>query len=337
MLQTRPERPADVDAIRELVRLAFTGHPYSRGTEPLIIDALRDDDALELSLVAEVDGTVVAHIAFSSAAIGDSSSGWFVVGPVAVHPNHQGKGIGRRLIEAGLDIMRSREARGCVLVGDPDLYARFGFRRCPQVTWPGVPDEYVLCLPFGDEEPVGDIAYHPAFDTTARLALTPLTLEDAPRLFAYRSDPRVRRFQLFEPRSLDDACLFITGCEESGWCQLGIRVDGGSVLAGDVGFRLSGDPPQAEIGVTLAPQYQGRGLATEAVDALLDHLFTELGIHRVFASVDPGNTASIALFVRLGFSQEAHFLQSIWFKGAWADDVVFALLKHERGARARLR
>jgi putative acetyltransferase len=159
----RLEQPADVDAIRELVRLAFTGHPYSSGTEPLIIDALRADGALELSLVAEVDGTVLAHIAFSAAAIGDSLSGWFVVGPVAVHPDHQGRGIGRTLIEAGLHVMRSRNARGCVLVGDPAFYHRFGFGQYPQVTWPGVPDEYVLCLPFGEEEPAGEIVYNPAF------------------------------------------------------------------------------------------------------------------------------------------------------------------------------
>ena len=159
----RLEQPADTDAIRELVGLAFTGHPYSSGTEPLIIDALRADGALELSLVAEVDSAVVAHIAFSAAAVGDSSSGWFVVGPVAVRPDYQGRGIGRTLIEASLDVMRSRNARGCVLVGDPDLYRRFGFGRCPGVTWSGVPDEYVLCLPFGGEEPDGEIAYHPAF------------------------------------------------------------------------------------------------------------------------------------------------------------------------------
>jgi putative acetyltransferase len=163
MVIIRPEQAADIDTIRELVRLAFTGHPVSSGTEPLIVDALRADGALELSLVAELDGAVVAHIAYSAASIGDSSSGWFLVGPVAVHPDHQGKGIGRALIEASLDTMRSRAARGCVLVGDPDFYRRFGFGRYSEVTWPGVPDEYVLCLPMSAEEPAGEIAFHPAF------------------------------------------------------------------------------------------------------------------------------------------------------------------------------
>lgn len=168
-MKIRPEQPTDIDAIRELVGLAFAGHPHSSGTEPLIVDALRADGALELSLVAELDGAVVGHIAFSAAGIGNSPPGWFLVGPVAVRPDHQGRGIGRALIEASLNIMRSRDARGCVLVGDLDLDGRFGFRRCPLVTWPGVPDEYVLCLPFDEEgllgtrEPAGEIIYHPAF------------------------------------------------------------------------------------------------------------------------------------------------------------------------------
>ncbi len=163
MLKIRTEQPADIGAIRELVRLAFTGHPVSSGTEPLIIDALREDGALALSLVAVVDGAVAGHIAYSAAGVGDASSGWFLVGPLAVLPEHQGKGIGRALIEASLDTMRSRDARGCVLVGEPDFYRRFGFEQHMGVTWPHVPDEYVLCLPFGDEEPGGEIAYHPAF------------------------------------------------------------------------------------------------------------------------------------------------------------------------------
>jgi uncharacterized protein YhfF/RimJ/RimL family protein N-acetyltransferase len=166
--------------------------------------------------------------------------------------------------------------------------------------------------------------------TAARLVLTPLTSEDAPQLFAYRSDPEVSRYQFFEPHSLDDARAFIANAAESGWCQLGIRIEGGSALAGDLGFRLSGGPaPQAEIGVTLAPQYQGRGLAAEAVGAVLGHLFEEAGVHRAFASIDPRNTASLALFARVGMRQVAHLQQSLWFKGEWADDVVFALLRSE--------
>lgn len=159
----RPETERDYEAIREVNVVAFQGHPYSQQTEHLIVEALRAADALEVSLVAEVDGRVVGHIAFSAVEIGASSTGWSLLGPVAVLPARQGQGIGRALVEAGLDMLRSRGAGGCVLVGDPAFYGRFGFRRYPGVAWNGVPDENVLCLLMSGEMPTGEVAYHPAF------------------------------------------------------------------------------------------------------------------------------------------------------------------------------
>ena len=105
----RSETPRDLDAIREVNIVAFEHHPFSHQTEHLIVEALRVAEALELSLVAEVDGEVVGHIAFSAASIGDTSEGWFLLGPVAVRPAHQGEGIGRALVESGLAALRSRE------------------------------------------------------------------------------------------------------------------------------------------------------------------------------------------------------------------------------------
>lgn len=159
----RSETQRDVDAVREVNIAAFEHHPFSRQTEHLIVEALRAADALEVSLVAEIDGDVVGHIAFSSARIGDTSSGWFLLGPVAVLPEHQRKGVGRALVETGLDALRSRGACGCVLVGDPAFYCRFGFRQYPGVAWEGVPDENVLCLPISGDAPVGEASPHPAF------------------------------------------------------------------------------------------------------------------------------------------------------------------------------
>jgi putative acetyltransferase len=159
----RPETERDLEGIREVNIAAFQGHPYSQQTEHLIVEALRAGGALELSLVAESDGKVVGHIAFSAAAIGDSLTGWFLLGPVAVRPARQGEGIGRTLVETGLDALRSRGACGCVLVGDPAFYGRFGFRQHPGVEWHGVPDENVLCLLMSGEMPTGEVAYHPAF------------------------------------------------------------------------------------------------------------------------------------------------------------------------------
>ena len=159
----RPETDGDLDAIREVNIVAFEGHPYSQQTEHLIVEALRAAEALELSLVAESDGAVVGHVAFSAADIGGTSNGWFLLGPVAVQPARQGEGIGRALVETGLDTLRARGARGCVLVGDPAFYGRFGFRQYPGVTWHGVPDANVLCILMSGEMPTGEVACHPAF------------------------------------------------------------------------------------------------------------------------------------------------------------------------------
>jgi putative acetyltransferase len=160
----RPETTRDFDGIREVNIVAFRGQPYSQQTEHLVVEALRAADALELSLVAESNGEVVGHIAFSAAGIGDSASiGWFLLGPLAVRPARQGEGIGRALVETGLAALRSRGACGCVLVGDPAFYRRFGFRQYAGVTWHGVPDENVLSLLISGEMPTGEVVCHPAF------------------------------------------------------------------------------------------------------------------------------------------------------------------------------
>jgi putative acetyltransferase len=159
----RPETPADHMAIRDVNVAAFLDHPFSQQTEHLIVEALREAGALEVSLVAEVDGDVVGHVAFSPAGIGPTSSGWYLLGPVAVLPEYQGRGIGRALIEAGIGALRSRSAAGCVLVGDPAFYGCFGFAQRDGVTWAGVPQENVLCLAMSQETPSGEVSFQPAF------------------------------------------------------------------------------------------------------------------------------------------------------------------------------
>jgi putative acetyltransferase len=163
----RPEEPSDHAAIRDVNIAAFQHHPFSRQTEHLIVEELRAAGALEVSLVAAVDGCVVGHIAFSAAGMGATSSGWYLLGPVAVLPERQGRGIGRALVEAGLDELRARHAAGCVLVGDPAFYCRFGFRSYDRVTYAGVPAEYVLGLALTGDVPAGEVRHHPAFSVEA--------------------------------------------------------------------------------------------------------------------------------------------------------------------------
>jgi aminoglycoside 6'-N-acetyltransferase len=170
---------------------------------------------------------------------------------------------------------------------------------------------------------------------TDRLLLRPLRASDAEAMVAYRSDPDVAQFQGWEPPTLDGIRALIAeqqdrAPDQPGWSQLAIADAATDTMLGGVAVRfLNGDPRQAEIGFTLARHAQRHGYATEAVRAVLDALFFRRETHRVTASVDPLNTRSIALLDRLGFRREAHHVESLWIKGAWVDDVIYALLRRE--------
>jgi len=159
----RQERPEDIEAISEVTIAAFKTLPISQHTEQFIIKALRAAGALTLSLVAELDGRIVGHIAFSAIAISDGSAGWYGLGPVSVSPDLHRRGIGTALIKGGLSRLRALGAKGCALVGDPDYYRRFGFRNCPQMIHEGIPQEVFLTLPFAEEIPEGIVEFHPGF------------------------------------------------------------------------------------------------------------------------------------------------------------------------------
>jgi RimJ/RimL family protein N-acetyltransferase len=172
--------------------------------------------------------------------------------------------------------------------------------------------------------------------TTERLAIRGLEARDAQRIFEYRSRPEVSRFQSWGTRSPEEIQAYIRelSTTEPGtpgvWYQVGIMFPAGNELIGDCGFCvLETEPRQAEVGIALATEFQGRGYAAEALRALLDYLFTRLGKHRVFGSVDPRNLSSLRLMQRIGMRQEGHFVQSVWFKGEWVDDVIFAMLARE--------
>lgn len=162
-ITVRLECPADETAIGEVTRQAFLSHPYSSHTEHFIVQALRKANALSVSLVAEHAGHVIGHIAFSPVSITDGSHSWYGLGPVSVLPEFQGQGIGRTLIERGLESLRALGAQGCVLLGEPSFYARFGFANVPGLVLEGVPQEFFLSLPFGTASPHGEVTYHAAF------------------------------------------------------------------------------------------------------------------------------------------------------------------------------
>ncbi len=163
----RPEQPADVAAIHALTEAAFGQAEHSSHTEQLIVDALRDRGELTVSLVAERDGDVVGHVAVSPVTVSDGSAGWFGLGPLSVLPALQGQGVGAALMQAAVDALRSQQAHGCVLLGEPAYYGRFGFRAEPGLTLPGVPPEYFQALCLRPPMAQGEVHYSPAFEATA--------------------------------------------------------------------------------------------------------------------------------------------------------------------------
>jgi putative acetyltransferase len=159
----RNEIASDVAAIHDLTRRAFAPMAYAGGNEQDLIDALRACGALSLSLVAVTSSRVVGHVAFSSARAADGAPGWFALGPVSVEPEMQHRGIGQQLITAGLGQLRAWNASGCIVVGDPNYYQRFGFRLFPALAPAGMPPEYFMMLSLTASQPNAVVEFHSIF------------------------------------------------------------------------------------------------------------------------------------------------------------------------------
>jgi len=172
---------------------------------------------------------------------------------------------------------------------------------------------------------------------TPRLILRPFQESDLEAFSGYRSDPEVARYQGWEaPYSLEQAAAFIREMQSTRpgapgeWYQIAIERKNTPGLIGDCAFHiLAHDPRQAEIGFSLASAYQRQGYATEAVGRLLDYLFGDLDLHRVTATCDAENHASARLLERVGMRREGHFIENIWFKGAWGSEYAYAVLQAE--------
>jgi putative acetyltransferase len=159
----RPEQPADQDAIYNLTKVAFAPMPYAGGDEQDLVNALRSGGALTLSLIAVRDEEPVGHVAFSPATAADNSPNWYALGPVSVHPDYQGQGIGASLIRAGIDHFTQVGAAGIILTGNPKYYARFGFLPFPEFAPSCEPAQYFMILPLATTTPHSKMAFHPLF------------------------------------------------------------------------------------------------------------------------------------------------------------------------------
>ena len=176
--------------------------------------------------------------------------------------------------------------------------------------------------------------------SSTRLCLRRLRPEDAQCICDYRALPDVARFQSWKSFTLSDADrliadqMVVAPGTPGTWLQLAlVAVESGTVI-GDCGIHFLRDElEQVEIGITLAPTHMGRGLATEALDSVLAYVFGDLHKHRAVAITDVANRAAAALFQRLGFRQEAHYVEHVWFKDAWCSEFLFALLSREWQAR----
>jgi putative acetyltransferase len=159
----RPEKAGDEDAIAAVTIAAFAGKAYSDQTEHLIVERLRRAGALSLSLIGVEGDDVVGHIAFSPMTLSTGETGWFGLGPLSVTPSRQRHGVGRGLVNAGLELLKQRDAKGCCLLGSPAYYGAFGFVNTPHLVLPEVPPHYFQVLALSGPIPCGTVAFHPGF------------------------------------------------------------------------------------------------------------------------------------------------------------------------------
>ncbi|MDZ7918072.1 MAG: GNAT family N-acetyltransferase [Rhodococcus sp. (in: high G+C Gram-positive bacteria)] len=169
---------------------------------------------------------------------------------------------------------------------------------------------------------------------TERLTLRLYERADADRILEYYSDPEVCRYLLHEAWSYADSVVAVgkrmkrIGLHTQ---ALSMVVEHDGTVVGNVeAWLIDGSPALVELGWTFSPAVSGQGFATEAVDALIDHVFSLPQIHRVSAQMDGRNDASARLAQRVGMRQEAHFRQNWWCKGEWTDTLVYAMLREDR-------
>ena len=177
--------------------------------------------------------------------------------------------------------------------------------------------------------------------STGRLLLRRLHDDDALALCGYRSLPEVARYQSWDRFGLEDAVRLLDEQRDrevgvpGTWFQVAIVEAESGELIGDCGLHcLLEEPDQFEMGITLMPNRQGLGYATEALECVLGFLFDRLSAYRVSATTDVLNSAAAALFLRLGFRKEAHHVEHRRYKGGWTSEFEFALLAREWVGRA---
>ncbi len=171
---------------------------------------------------------------------------------------------------------------------------------------------------------------------TERLRIRRFTDADRAPFMEYRNDPEVARYQSWEGCSEQEAAAFVEEMAGIPWgvpgrgFQLAVELKETGRLIGDCYLCVDErKPDEAELGFSLSRAYQGRGLAAEAVESVLEYAFHTLQLHRVVAITDCRNSASVRLLEHVGMRREAQIRQKVWFKGAWSDEYIYVLLSEE--------
>ncbi len=166
-ISIRKETESDIPHIYDVTVSAFLNAPHSDHTEQFIVNALRDEGMLSISLIAENDIGIVGHVALSPVSISDNSKDWYGLGPISVLPEYQNRGIGSALMNAAIEALKDIKAQGCVLLGDFNYYARFDFKPLEGLILPDVPAEYFQALVLSGKSPQGIVAYDKSFFATS--------------------------------------------------------------------------------------------------------------------------------------------------------------------------
>jgi len=162
-INIRLEKTNDIQNIHKITMEAFLEAPHTDHTEQFIVDALRDSGVLSVSLVAENSNKIVGHVALSPVTISNGSSDWYGLGPISVIPAKQNMGTGSKLMHAALSELKKINANGCVLLGDPNYYRRFGFEPINGLVLPDVSPEYFQAVLLQGDSPSGVVTYHESF------------------------------------------------------------------------------------------------------------------------------------------------------------------------------
>jgi ribosomal-protein-alanine N-acetyltransferase len=165
-----------------------------------------------------------------------------------------------------------------------------------------------------------------------RLVLRPLEMRDAPQMLLLRSNPNLMKY-IPRPLTLtiEDAKKKIRAMHlsmlKNGNINWALTLKDSDEMIGVMGFAtVYPEHKRAEIGYMMLEEHHGKGYLTEILPKIIQYAFDTMGMHSLEAIIDPRNTASEKVLIKLGFRKEAHFIENHFFNGEFIDSVHYCLL-----------